>query len=266
MSRHRRPNRRLAPVCVVALGLSGLLAGAAGATALTTAAAGSVTVTSSTAATTAGPSTAVRWSMRPDGAIVRDPSSGLTLRLAGRWSAEGAAVRFGLGGGTGLGTADDGRRLSPEASDFAVAARMSSERVPTGAGYSPNVVQKGFAASGGQWKMTLRPTARGARAACRFEGRTGRLTVIDRSSTSIDDGAQHDVECWRQGSRFGVSVDGRSTSVRRRVGAISPRTPTTVANKQASAGVDDQLSGSLFCVVVVTGPGSRDAAGAQLGC
>lgn len=204
--------------------------------------------------------------MKPDGSAVRDLTSGLTLSLEGQWSVVGTAVRFGADGRTGLGTSDDGGRLSPRARDFAVAARLTGQRVPTGVGYSPNVVQKGLAASGGQWKMTMRPTPRGARAACRFEGRRGQLSVIDESSTRIDDGARHDVECWREGSLFGVSVDGRATSQRRSVGAISPRTPTTVANKMASAGVDDQFSGSLSCVVMVTGDGSRGAAAAQLGC
>lgn len=208
----------------------------------------------------------VQWAMTPNGHTVRDPTSGLSLALRGQWAATGEAVRFGARGGTGLGTADDRGRLSPGPRDFAVAVRLTSKTVPTGVGYSPNVVQKGLASSGAQWKLTLRPTSRGGRAACRFEGRRGQSTVIDGSSTRIDDGRRHDVVCWRQGGRVGITVDGRTTARRAVIGSITPRTPTTVANKKASGGVDDQFDGSLFCVTMAIGRGSRGAADARLGC
>lgn len=260
MHEPQRLIRRLIPFGVVILGLSGHAQYGRPATA----AAAEAPAPTAEAQLAPARSTAVLWSMTPDGDTVRDPSSGLTLALGGQWTAAGDAVRFGASGGTGLGTADDHGRLSPGSRDFAVATRLTSSAVPTGIGYSPNVVQKGFATSGGQWKLTLRPTPSGTRAACRFEGRRGSATVIDGSPTRIDDGSQHDVECWREGPRVGISVDGRATSQRVAVGAIAPRTPTTVANKKASAGVDDQFNGELFCVAMVTGTGSRGAADALL--
>lgn len=255
MHEPQRPTRCLIPFGAVVLGVTSLMG----------------SPTQASAATDGGrqgaqPSTSVVWTMTPDGDTVRDPTSGLVLKLGGQWSPGGGSVRFGAGGGTGLGTADDGGRLSPGTRDFAVAARLTSQAVPVGVGYSPNVVQKGLAASGGQWKLTLRPTIRGARAACRFEGRQGQTTVLDDSPTRVDDGRPHDVECWREGPRVGVSVDGRTRSRRGPVGSIEPRTPTTVANKKASAGVDDQFNGSLSCLAMVTGVGSRGAADALLGC
>ena len=220
--------------------------------------------TTTTAATTAA-TPLVTWSMDASGGVVRDGSSGLTLGLQGRWTQLAGAVAFGAATPS-LGVSDDGGRLSPGTADFAVAVTMTTASVPRGRGYSPNVVQKGFASSGGQWKLTLRPTSGGTRAACRFEGRSGSVLVRDTAGGRLDDGRSHVVACWRAGGVLGVTVDGRSTQLRRDVGAISPRTATTVANKRADAGVDDQLVGSVACVAMALGAGSRDLALSRAGC
>jgi hypothetical protein len=230
--------------------------------------AGPATTASATTATTTTTATAtplVTWSMDSSGGVVRDGTSGLTLGLQGRWTQLAGAVAFGAATPS-LGVSDDGGRLSPGTADFAVAVTMTTASVPRGQGYSPNVVQKGFASSGGQWKLTLRPTSGGTRAACRFEGRSGSVLVRDSAGGRLDDGRSHVVACWRAGGVLGVTVDGRSTQLRRDVGAISPRTATTVANKRADAGADDQLVGSVACVAMALGAGSRDLALSRAGC
>ncbi len=211
-------------------------------------------------------STGVVWSMSPRGGVVTDPAFSLSLELTGRWADDDGWVRFGGSGVPSLGVSHDGARLAPNDSDFAVAARVTSAKVPVDRGYSPNIVQKGLAGQGGQWKMTLRPTSRGARGLCRFEGARGRTTISDATSVVIDDGRHHDIECWREGVRIGITVDGHTTSAVRAVGAIRPSTPTTVANKKINAGVKDQFNGSIGCVVVMIGQGSRGAGLAHLGC
>ncbi|MBB2984943.1 hypothetical protein [Terracoccus luteus] len=228
-----------------------------------TTASATMATTTTTTTTTATP--LVTWSMDSSGGVVRDGTSGLTLGLQGRWTQLAGAVAFGAATPS-LGVSDDGGRLSPGTADFAVAVTMTTASVPRGQGYSPNVVQKGFASSGGQWKLTLRPTSGGTRAACRFEGRSGSVLVRDSAGGRLDDGRSHVVACWRAGGVLGVTVDGRSTQLRRDVGAISPRTATTVANKRADAGADDQLVGSVACVAMALGAGSRDLALSRAGC
>lgn len=211
-------------------------------------------------------SRAVQWSMSPRGGVVSDPASGLSLELRGRWLDAAGWVRFGGSGVPSLGVSNDDGGLSPGDLDFAVAARLTSTTVPVGKGYSPNIVQKGLAGQDGQWKMSLRPTSRGARALCRFEGSRSRATILAVSTVVVDDGRHHDVECWREGVRIGITIDGHTTSAARTVGTIRPSTPTTVANKKSNGGVEDQFSGSIGCVVMAIGAQSRGAALADLGC
>lgn len=209
----------------------------------------------------------LQWNMSVRKNAVRDPASGLTLSLEGSWKPLSGSVRFGAKARQGLGVENDLGRLSPKESDFAVVANFTTTTVPAGEGYSPNVVQKGRYGTGGQWKMQVHASKKwGTLAECRFEGDQGSVIVRDGTNTRLDDGSSHVVACWRQGSELGVTIDGRITAIGQNVGDINPRSGITVGNKSASGGAEDQLDGSISCLVAAIGRNSLDRALSRSGC
>lgn len=209
----------------------------------------------------------LQWNMSVQADAVRDPASGLTLNLQGSWTPLSGRVRFGAKARQGLGLENDLGRLSPKGADFAVVAAFTTATVPTGEGYSPNVVQKGRYGTGGQWKIQIHASKKwGTVAECRFEGDQGSAIVRDDTHARLDDGRSHVVACWRQGSELGVTVDGRITVIEQSVGDIDPRSGITVGNKSASGGVEDQLDGSISCLVAAIGRNSLDRALSRSGC
>lgn len=198
---------------------------------------------------------------------VKDPASGLTLSLEGSWKPLSGSVQFGAKERQGLGFENDLGRLSPRGSDFAVVANFTTATVPAGEGYSPNVVQKGRYGTGGQWKMQIHASRKwGTVAECRFEGDEGSAIVRDGTNSRLDDGRSHAVACWRQGSELGITIDGNITVIKQTVGDINPRSGITVGNKSASGGVEDQLDGSISCVVAAIGQDSLGRALSRSGC
>lgn len=209
----------------------------------------------------------VQWDMRVVNNSVTDVVSGLDLELEGRWSALNGAVSFGGSGAPSIGVSNDRGLLSPGSDDFAVAVSLTTQRIPTGSSYSPNVVQKGLAGGGGQWKVELHPNTKwGVIAGCRFEGDQGSVLVRDTFHTRLDDAQQHVVACWRMGKTLGVTVDGRDRSLKRSVGVINPRAGVTVANKGISGGVEDQLQGSIGCIMFIKGLNAKESALSSAGC
>lgn len=209
----------------------------------------------------------VQWNMDVVSGSVTDAGSGLKLDLKGTWSSLKGSVGFGWAGSPSIGLADDRGQFSPALDDFAVAVSLISERLPTVKNYSPNVVQKGLAGVGGQWKVELHPNAKwGVLAGCRFEGDQGSILLRDTSHTRLDDDRPHVVACWRAGKTLGVTVDGRDQTLKDSVGLISPRAGVTVANKGISAGAEDQLKGSISCITFVKGQGAKDLALSRARC
>lgn len=206
------------------------------------------------------------WSMDPVGDVIHDRSSGPSLRLRGTWARSSGGVRFGNVGTPSMAVSEDRDVLSPGWANFAVFVDLSTNSAPTSRNFSPNVVQKGYSGVGSQWKMQLRPSSEGTKADCRFEGTKGIVVVRDRSGIRLDDSRAHVVGCWRDGGSLGVTVDGHNTIVKRTVGSIKPRTATSVANRKITAGIEDQLRGSVTCVSIAIGPDSKRLALSRSGC
>lgn len=205
--------------------------------------------------------------MQAVGNVVRDPKSGISLKLQGSWSSLAGRVSFGGGGRSGVGLANDAGKLSPKSGDFAVVAAFSTASVPVTGGYSPNVFQNGFFGQGGQWKIQLHPSKKwGTLAECRVEGDKASVLLRDSTHSRLDDNRAHVVACWRQGTQIGLTVDGRSTKVKQAVGSINPRSGVTVANNRTTQGAGDQLDGSISCVVAAIGRDSLDRALSRSGC
>jgi hypothetical protein len=93
--------------------------------------------------------------------------------------------------------------LNPGTRPLSYGASVRLARSQTTAGQ--NVVQKGYSASGSQYKLQIDGSA--GRPSCVLVGtRTGIKLV--RSSVSVADGIWHTVQCHRIGTAFRILVDG----------------------------------------------------------
>lgn len=213
-----------------------------------------------------------QWSMTIDAGTTYNKMGGANLKLRGDYTevkgAVGRAVRFAFNGHAALGRATSNVAFNPGTAPFAVAAYLKTSTVPTVGHYSPNVVQKGFFSSSGQWKMQLIGTSGGTIADCRFAGSKlpGGDIVTDSFHRRLDNHRWHEVVCWRKQNRYGITVDGRETSKVGTVGSISNSRPLRVANKAPWAGIKDQFQGKLDCVAYVEGRGSRARADSRVPC
>jgi hypothetical protein len=169
-------------------------------------------------------------------------------------------TRRGLGTATRAGVGNVGSR------PFAVAATLRSRPLPSTPGYSPNIVQKGHFDDRGQWKMETRLQRGHPVASCRLKGTAGYGRITDRRATALDNGRWHTVTCWRASGRYGITVDGVTTSQRGALGAISSSRPLTTGSKGSRAGIGDQFRGALDCIVVVTGHRPRQLATQRARC
>ena len=73
-------------------------------------------------------------------------------------------------------------------------------------GGSSNVLQKGVAGTGSQWKMQIGATQ--GRAQCVVTGTGSATAYVARSAATVADGAWHKVLCQRSGASLAVFVDG----------------------------------------------------------
>ena len=70
---------------------------------------------------------------------------------------------------------------------------------------SANIMQKGVAGTGSQWKMQLGAT--NGRAQCVVTGAGSATAYIARSDISVTDGQWHKIFCQRSGSLLSVQID-----------------------------------------------------------
>jgi hypothetical protein len=104
----------------------------------------------------------------------------------------------------GLLEAPDTADLNPGTRSFRWSARVNVAKAQLKG--SANVMQKGVATTGSQWKLQIGATQ--GRAQCVLVG-TGSATVyLARSSGTVADGAWHKVLCQRSGTSLAVFVDG----------------------------------------------------------
>jgi len=95
--------------------------------------------------------------------------------------------------------------LNPGTRTFRWSARMLT--IKTQITGSANIMQKGVAGTGSQWKMQVGKT--NGKAQCIVSGAGSRTAYIARSSASVADGAWHKVLCQRSGTTLSVWVDNQ---------------------------------------------------------
>ncbi|GGJ86494.1 hypothetical protein GCM10010123_15100 [Pilimelia anulata] len=138
--------------------------------------------------------------------------------------------------------AADSAGLNPGTAPWRWGARIALRRSQTGAG--ENVLQKGFANGGGQYKLQVDGTA--GRPSCVVVGTGAGRVHLAAAGVSVADGGWHAVECRRERASLTVLVDG---AVRGRVGipaglAIRNGSPVRLGGKSTVAN-NDQFHGAL---------------------
>ncbi|WP_189113714.1 LamG-like jellyroll fold domain-containing protein [Pilimelia terevasa] len=112
------------------------------------------------------------------------------------------------------------------------------------AGGGQNLVQKGYADRGGQYKLQVDGAA--GRPSCAVVGTGAGRTHLALAAVSVADGAWHGVQCGRSGTALVIWVDGVPRG-RARVPAglaIRPTAPVRLGGKGVSLG-NDQFHGAL---------------------
>lgn len=146
--------------------------------------------------------------------------------------------------------------LNPGTEEVAIGARITSDPITQGSGYSGNVIQKGLFGDSGQIKAQLVPKNDGT-FNCRFKG-TLANTILQAgpNADNVDDGATHWVVCYRSGNTLGVNVDGEIVTTSLNVGSISNNKNIKVGNKADNATASDQHFGRNYCSAYAYGSGA----------
>lgn len=136
-------------------------------------------------------------------------------------------------------SADD---LNPGKAQFRYGATVLLAANQTTAGQ--NVLQKGYSATGGQYKLQIDGGA--GRPSCALVG-TGRTRIhLARSAVTVADGAWHTIECRREARTLTILVDGvpRGTATIPAELSVSNTMPLRIGGKGAYRD-NDQFQGTL---------------------
>jgi Concanavalin A-like lectin/glucanases superfamily len=132
--------------------------------------------------------------------------------------------------------------LNPGSSPLRFGAGVLLPRSGTGAG--ENVVQKGYATAGGQYKLQVDGAS--GRPSCAMSDQSDATIYVAKSAVSIADGQWHALECRRLGTGLVILVDDAQTgsaSVPANLSVVTAQ-PLSVGGKGAGR-TNDQFHGQL---------------------
>ncbi|MCM4079563.1 LamG domain-containing protein [Paractinoplanes hotanensis] len=136
--------------------------------------------------------------------------------------------------------------LNPQAQPLRYGASVRLASPPAGATGQDgqNILQKGYAAAGGQYKLQVDGVS--GKPSCVLTGRTGEGSSIVRSRTSIADDEWHTVECRRTGPTLAIAVDDQvqATAAVPAALSIDSEQPFSLGGKGVGAN-NDQFHGAL---------------------
>ena len=127
-----------------------------------------------------------------------------------------------------------------QAPRFGAAVLMAPEE----AGGGENVLQKGYATAGGQYKLQV--DGESGKPSCGMSDKSSTTVHIARSRESIADGEWHALECRRSGSTLSVVVDDQvktSVAIPATLSVVTAQ-PLSVGGKGVGAD-NDQFHGTL---------------------
>ncbi|WP_307873081.1 laminin G domain-containing protein [Paractinoplanes ovalisporus] len=115
-----------------------------------------------------------------------------------------------------------------------------------------NVLQKGYAAEGGQYKLQVDGVT--GKPSCAMTDRDGGTTYVARSRTSIADDQWHAVECRRTGPTLAIAVDDqvRASAAIPETLAVDSAQPFSLGGKGVGVN-NDQFHGALDDVWISIG-------------
>ncbi|GAA3204696.1 hypothetical protein GCM10010532_025960 [Dactylosporangium siamense] len=144
----------------------------------------------------------------------------------------------------------DTPELNPGAGPIRYGATVRLTRKDTGSGQ--NVVQKGYSASGSQYKLQIDGAA--GRPSCVFADAAVHAIHVAMSDVSVSDGLWHRLECRRSGTTLTVLVDDavRGTATLPAELSVVNTVPLSIGGK--GNGMDnDQFHGALDDVWIARG-------------
>jgi hypothetical protein len=144
----------------------------------------------------------------------------------------------------------DTDRINPRATPFSYGAsvRLPADQTSDG----ENVLQKGFATAGSEFKLQIDGAA--GQPSCAVVGTSSDVIFLAQSSVSVADGAWHTISCAVAGSRLTILVDGHERGHRDIPAGLSIHNdePLRLGGKGKSAN-NDQFNGALDDVWVRIG-------------
>jgi hypothetical protein len=140
--------------------------------------------------------------------------------------------------------------LNPGANPIRYGATVRLGKGQTGSG--ENILQKGYSAAGGQYKLQV--DGRAGRPSCVMSDNVVRGIHVAQSDVSIADGRWHNLECRRAGATLTLLVDNavHATSAIPATLAISNTVPLSIGGK-GDGNDNDQFHGALDDVWIALG-------------
>ncbi len=144
----------------------------------------------------------------------------------------------------------DSPELNPGTGPVRYGATVRLTRKDTGSGQ--NIVQKGYSASGSQYKLQIDGAA--GRPSCVFADAGIRAIHVAMSDVSVSDGAWHRLECRRSGTALTVLVDDavRGSAVLPAQLSVVNTVPLSIGGK-GNGNDNDQFHGTLDDVWIARG-------------
>ncbi|MFI7540398.1 LamG-like jellyroll fold domain-containing protein [Actinoplanes sp. NPDC049599] len=140
--------------------------------------------------------------------------------------------------------------LNPGTKNLRYGARVLLSPAETSSG--ENVMQKGYATAGGQYKLQVDGIS--GRPSCVLSDKTDPAIHVAKSRTSVADGDWHAVECRRTGTELAILVDnqaGGSVTVPAALAVVTTQ-PLSLGGKGTGVN-NDQFHGSLDDVWISVG-------------
>lgn len=146
--------------------------------------------------------------------------------------------------------APDAPELNPGAGPVRYGATVRLTRKDTGSGQ--NIVQKGYSASGSQYKLQIDGAA--GRPSCVFADAGRHAIHVAMADVSVSDGVWHRLECRRSGTTLTVLVDDavRGTAVVPADLSVVNTVPLSIGGK-GNGKDNDQFHGTLDDVWIARG-------------
>lgn len=144
----------------------------------------------------------------------------------------------------------DAPELNPGAGPIRYGATVRLTKKETGSGQ--NIVQKGYSASGSQFKLQIDGAA--GHPSCVFADATVHAIHVALSDVSVSDGVWHKLECRRDGATLSILVDDvlHGTTVLPAALSVVNTVPLSIGGK--GNGLDnDQFHGTLDDVWIARG-------------